>query len=114
MTNTNQMTPMENDGLRSIIFSYLRSPCEYKKPSHYEVMKPYCVMVQHQDNYYLNPLLCMMKLQQYSTADDWETLGDITTHFGYLEDDEVYQVEDMRDNLEYYHGQKLSDVVVYV
>ena len=120
MTNTNQMTPLENKDLRGIIFSYLRSPCEYKKPSHYEVMKPYCVMVQREDNYYLNPLLCFLLHRilsgrpRWSFCEEWETLGDITQYFVDLEDDEVYQVEEMRENLEYYHEQKLSDVVVYV
>jgi hypothetical protein len=112
------MTPFENKDLRGIIFTYLRSPCEYKKPSHYEVMKPYCLMVQHEDNYYLNPLLCLLKddmlIRGYYDTDDWETLGDVTQHFGYLEDDQVYQVDEMRENLEYYHEQKLSDVVTYV
>ena len=99
MTNTNQMTPFENKDLRGIIFTY-------------------CIMVEHADNYYLNPLLCLLKddmlIRGYYDTDDWETLGDVTQHFGYLEDDQVYQVDEMRENLEYYHEQKLSDVVTYV
>ena len=53
--------PLDNDDLRKMIFSYLRTPCEYKKPSHYSVMKPFCMMVHHEDDYYLNPLLLRLK-----------------------------------------------------
>ena len=38
--------PLDNDGLREMIFSYLRTPCEYRKPPHYYVMRPYCIMVR--------------------------------------------------------------------
>ena len=123
MTNTNQMTynPLDNDDIRNMIFSYLRVPCEYKKPPHYYCMKPYCIMVEHEDNYYLNPLLCMMKqecdgwdLSEWYDTDGWESLGDVIQHFRYMEDSDVYQVEEMRDNLHYYREQKLSDVVTYV
>ena len=57
--------PLDNDDLRRMIFSNLRVPCEYKKPSHYSVMKPYCVMVKHVDHYYLNPLELRLKYGSY-------------------------------------------------
>ncbi len=38
--------PLDNDDIRNMIFSYLRTPCEYKKPPHYEAVRPFCIKME--------------------------------------------------------------------
>ena len=69
--------PFENDDLRRMLFSYLRTPCEYKKPDHYECMKPYCVKIEHEETLYLNTLYWRLKTGYMRWfEDDLYTIGD--------------------------------------
>tara|TARA_R110002020_G_scaffold174150_2_gene365185 strand:- start:374 stop:691 length:318 start_codon:yes stop_codon:yes gene_type:complete len=98
MTNTNEMTPFENDDLRGIIFSYLRTPCEYKKPSHYEVMKPFCFGVQHEEFHPLNPLCNIhSEIRDIDDLDGW-TIGDCIDFEGTKE----------HEDIEYYQGYSID------
>ena len=59
----------ENDDLRRLMFTYLRTPCEYKKPPHYQCMKSYCVGIDmidmcgsDEERLVLNPLFWRLKM----------------------------------------------------
>ena len=68
--------PLDNDDLRKIIFSYLRTPCEYKQPPHYRCMRLFCVSVFHEEIYVLNPLLSRLKYAEYVGIDDYDEIKD--------------------------------------
>ena len=118
--------PLDNDDLRKMIFSYLRTPCEYKKPSHYSVMKPFCMMVHHEDDYYLNPLL--LRLRYGNNVGDepvdvrdrlnepFDTIGECLYYC--LLDCEFLDMVDRDDemfyNLRIYQNLLVSDIAIYV
>jgi len=59
--------PLDNLDLKKIIFSYLRSPCEYKKPPHYHCIKEWCIKLKmsNQDDIYVNPLHKMINTDSF-------------------------------------------------
>ena len=96
--------PFENEDIRREIFKYLRVPCEYKKPTHYECMKPFCFGVQHEEFHPLNVLL-FLKLETFSTGSH---LFDITNTYDttlgdYIHYDEDGEEDDERFEVLYYY-----------
>ena len=120
--------PLDNDDLRKTIFSYLRTPCDYRKPPHYYVMKPFCMMVQHEDDYYLNPLL--LRLNYGNNAGDepvdvrdrlnepFDTIGECLYYGACGDWDEFLDMIDRDDemffNLQIYGDLLVSDIAIYV
>ena len=96
--------PFENEDIRREIFKYLRVPCEYKKPTHYECMKPFCFGVQHEEFHPVNPLL-FIKLELFYVGSHLIHNTDIynTTLGDYIHYDELGQPDDERYEVFYYY-----------